>query len=55
MSKATGLPDVDDMLRAGMPLWAAFQLWGEMMSNQDKPHSHWWEVISCWQSKPTTH
>lgn len=25
------VPEIEDMVAAGLPLWAAFQLWGEMM------------------------
>jgi len=34
-------PDVDDMLAAGMPLWAALALWNEMQGSP-VPHDHWW-------------
>ena len=53
--KQAELPDVDDMLKAGMPLWAAFQFWSEMMSNQDKSIEYWWNAVSLWPKKPTTH
>jgi len=26
------IPDVEDMVAAGLPLWAAFELWGEMIT-----------------------
>jgi len=45
-------PDVDDMLKAGMPLHAAFAMWSRMMSEQDRPPSFWWERIKTW--RPST-
>jgi hypothetical protein len=33
------VPEIEDMLAAGLPLWAAFQLWSEMISLTALPHA----------------
>jgi len=38
---ATDRPDIDDMLAAGLPLWAALALWNEMQGRPEPP-SYWW-------------
>jgi hypothetical protein len=47
-------PDIDDMVKAGMPLWAAFQLWSEMMESCDIPAAHWWRKIIAWPQEFVT-
>jgi hypothetical protein len=32
------MPEIEDMVLAGLPLWAAFQLWQEMLSLAALPH-----------------
>ena len=39
-------PDINDMVEAGMPLWAAFELWSEMMSAPEMSIEHWWARVS---------
>jgi hypothetical protein len=31
-------PDIEDMVAAGLPLWAAFQLWQKMLSLSGPVH-----------------
>ena len=39
-------PDIDAMLNAGMPLWAAaFALWVEMLYDPGVPHEAWWDRL----------
>lgn len=33
------IPDVEDMVAAGLPLWAAFELWNEMLSLAASPRA----------------
>jgi hypothetical protein len=33
------IPDVEEMVAAGLPLWAAFELWGEMLSLAASPRA----------------
>lgn len=42
------LPDVDDMLKAGMSLAEAFQLWGEMMQAQKLGPAYWWGKVTSY-------
>jgi hypothetical protein len=34
-------PEVEDMLAAGLPLWAALALWNEMQGRHE-PAAYWW-------------
>jgi hypothetical protein len=38
-------PDIDAMLDAGIPLWAAFALWVEVLYDPDVPHDVWWDRL----------
>jgi hypothetical protein len=38
-------PDIDAMLTAGMPLWAAFALWVEMLYVTHVPPDVWWDEL----------
>jgi hypothetical protein len=43
------LPDLDDMLRVGMPLRDALAFWNEMMSSADRSASFWWQRLKAWK------
>jgi hypothetical protein len=38
-------PDIDAMLNAGTPLWAAFALWVEMFYDPNVPHDASWDSL----------
>jgi hypothetical protein len=44
MDTTASLPDVPDMVDAGLPLWAAFALWSEMMSSEKRDATYWWRL-----------
>ena len=52
MDTAESLPDVPDMVDAGLPLWAAFRLWSEMMSSQNRDATYWRRRITFWPHPP---
>ena len=39
------LPDLDDMLKAGMTLSEALAFWNRMMGRQDIPAKEWWKQL----------
>lgn len=43
-------PTVDDMVAAGMPLWAAFEMWQQIIC--DKDGTDWWAAIRAWDGFP---
>jgi hypothetical protein len=50
MGRDTRNPDIDDMLVAGMPLWAAFRLCNEIAARQAVPSGTWWKAMEAWTS-----
>ena len=48
MKSEESLPDVPDMVEAGMPLWAAFELWSKMMASNYRDPTYWWRRVTSW-------
>ncbi len=45
------LPDLDDMLMAGMSLTEALAHWHRMMSGLDRGADYWWETLKTWRGR----
>jgi hypothetical protein len=46
------LPDLDDMMLAGLTLTQSLRLWNEMMSRRHIPTADWWEFLRSFR-QPT--
>lgn len=55
MNSADTLPDVPEMVAAGLPLWAAFQIWSEMMASANRDPTYWRQRVNRWaNSRPSS-
>ncbi len=46
------LPDLPDMMKAGMGLTEALAFWNKMMNAPGNSSENWWELLTsgCWRS-----
>jgi hypothetical protein len=52
MDKQMPLPDLPDMMKAGMGLTEALAFWNKMMNTHKHTPEFWWDLLSsgCWKS-----